>query len=162
MYSRVANAPVGYTRFRLTYSWAWLEAPFWTLHDKVAIAWSYDWASVPGTSSWKYIAEGVEDVYEFTGTDVTSPSVTSKAYVFDILSSYYGDPIASHSGWLTTTVQCPTGSGGGQIAVLGRYFHQNMSLDGSISASGEPSLSINPSYAYDWSEGEADLYEFTW
>jgi len=133
LYSRV-SAPTGYTRLRVTYSWAWLQTPFWCLTDRVAMSWSHDWLSVPKTSEWRYQARRDGQVWKWSGTNATSPSVTSKAYSFNILRWYEGSPIDSHSGWLSTTLQTPTGSEQSQIAVLGKYFHERPRVEGPVLA----------------------------
>jgi hypothetical protein len=168
LYSRADDPKKpGYARIIVTYSWSWLYAPIPALTDTVAIAWSEGpgWASVPNTTTWKYQAWADDgSIYEWSGTDAWSPAVTAKAYSFDIKFTYDGKAITSHSGWLTTTLQAPIPQGRqfGQLAVIGRYFHQVLVANPSITVGDAPSLSISPSICYHWSEGEADLYEFEW
>lgn len=136
--------------FILCYTWTWDYSPAMTLTDKVGMAWSNSFTaqpsstriSVTGTKSngttMKYLYQTGNNAYnEFTPNSGIGRSI-------NIQSGY-----KKHSGYFQTELLKKSVSGGEHCSAVGKYYHQNLSINGTLgfSASG-PTISLSNSYAY--------------
>lgn len=158
------NSVTKVTRKNLTYRWQWSYSPFWTLTDKVAMAWSGGFTGEPETAYWTY----VKRVHILSGGGVYL-NITDNGYGYDdynpnagvakgidITSTSAGSALKYHSGTLTIDLTKVTSENSRESAV-GRYYHKQIlpSLSLSFSETG-PSISVsNYTGIYDQSPDSA-------
>lgn len=166
--SRVSSAPAGLAQFRISYSWVLPFAPFNNYVDKVAVAWETGWKYVNYSQEWRYYAHSGDYYSMQSGTNYDASAVTGIATKHDIIGGFTnwdGQYVSSdsHSGWLAVTVQQSLAGKGGpdSIGLLGRYFHQVLPFEGSVTI-GAAQLSITLPSCYSWNTNPLYTFDFNW
>ncbi len=160
---------------RLTYNWSWNYAPFYTLEDKMAMAWSDDFDSDPNSTYYSYTMhtqyfdeDGATGIYrDFKtsgyGYDEYSAGVgTSKT--FDIVGSRYVNGLYyvayAHSGYLRTTISKYFYGQQDQASATATYFHKQFAFSGTLSFSAVPDISISYAWNYDTSPDSGVMFPY--
>jgi len=146
------SAPSGYTRKRITYSWAWLFSPsIWTLTDHVVIKWNDSAWYVVGTPARMYRAQSLSTHYrEYLNTTssacnqwenqlVSFPHDLVESFVCQHCGNVYG--ATDHNGWVQLTLE-KQGSTTTPFQVFGKYFYQSLPLLGDVTFKGVASHGI--------------------
>lgn len=133
---------------KLTYTWKWSYDPTWELTDKVAMAWSGDFAAEPSTIHWTYYSR----YRYFTGTE---NAYTGRGYGYDQYTANTGidksidirtPPLTSttlyHRGTLSTTLTKVAKQEDRQSAV-GSYFHKEILADIVLKLSKKPDVTVS-------------------
>jgi len=158
------SAPTGFTRKRITYSWAWLYKPvLWTLTDHVAIKWNDPVWYVVGTPARMFRAQSLATHYrEYLNTTssasdqwqlqlVSFPHDLVESFVCQHCGNIYG--ATDYSGWVQLTLE-KQGSAAIPFQVFGKYFYQSIPWIGSVTFSGLGlEVNINPTSVFHESTG---------
>ena len=137
----------GLVKKKLTYSWKWEYSPVWTLTDKVAMAWSGNFTSVPESIYWTYRKN-----VGFTGSQVYTDYISESGYGYDdyepnigcgknidIRGSIPGTYHRYHAGTLSTNIMQYTNVNSTESAI-GKYFHKKITPNFAITFSSVPVL----------------------
>ncbi|MFA9399203.1 MAG: hypothetical protein ACERKV_13185 [Clostridiaceae bacterium] len=179
----------GLVKYKLTYNWTWNYDPQWTLTDKIGFAWSDDFDAAYNTSMYKYTCYGRAE-YGYGSShkvEYGSNSVQNYKYneyapgsgialEYDIIGSYNRQRDITgtgswqtvsfnaykHSGWASVQISKyskKTGVGE-QTGAVAKYFHKRTSVQGTVTFSPTPRLSITNSLGYDQSDDAAVTFRW--
>jgi hypothetical protein len=151
----------GIARKHLTYNWKWSYNPVWTLTDKVAMAWSGNFAAEVKSIYWTYNKH-----IAFTGSRVHRDFNYGKGYGYDdidcnagvgksidIKGTLPGSIDKYHFGTLSADLTKVTNTNSREMA-KGKYFHARIFSNLSLSFSQKgPSIGVSSGKNY---EGSSD------
>ncbi len=169
------NTSTKYLVKNISYIFDWNYDPFWTLTDQFAIAWSKEF-NYPssGGYSFKYDAYGVanpsgERAYyttrSFTASDVyyKTPSA-GVGHKYDIIGSFFSSfdySVYRHYVSLNFDItRYWSGSQNEEANYVAKYYHKIAGVEGSLSLSATPSISISWASSYDELQNKGGKFSF--
>lgn len=151
---------------QITYMWSWNYAPFWTLTDHMAVAWSKNFTLIEGTVEYMYTPMLVEEEeIVLAGEPITSGGTIKFeldcgfGVEFNLVRLFRVDgdvtdyPANCHMGYVTGEIKkYLTGDDRGQqnsASAKGKYYHQVLMPGGSLQFTPDgPSIDITARGAY--------------
>lgn len=165
------NVP-GLVKFTFSYHWDWDLDPLYTLTDKFGIAWTDDFNAVANSAHIYYRPAGFSGVgggncNRMVLNDYTYHEYkpgTGIGWEFDIINQFDegGIPCFTnrHTGHgRVDVIREHDGSGSAKpSSYVATYFHKYGAINGSLTMSKTPSITISPSFNYDKAVDTGDTF----
>lgn len=159
--------PAGQIRFYVVSSWKWLIKPFYTLEDKIGIAWDGPFEALQSSLGSVYTIKLTNGTYQTFTQTVPSDQTPGAGFGFtvDLLNAYGSFGVEEHSGYIEGYIYKYQANnpypGWHTGTAVTKYFHKQGSVTGSLSFSKQgPSIAITPSTSYDESGQPGDNYDW--